>query len=120
SDAARYPDGITPVRPYLLTSGRVRPIDESLEIEAQVVATSRGLASQGQLAFEHRDIVVLCAQPVSVAEIGARLGLHIGVTRVLVGDLAALGYLSVARPRAGAHKDVETIERVIRGLESLQ
>lgn len=118
--AAPSADGVTGIRPYLLTSGRVRPIDETLEIEAQVFATPRGTASKEQLAFEHRDIVELCACPVSVAEIAARLGLHIGVTRVLVSDLAAFGYLSVTRPRPGAHRDVDTIERVIRGLESLR
>ncbi|MGH3881133.1 MAG: DUF742 domain-containing protein [Actinophytocola sp.] len=113
-------DDVSGLRPYLLTSGRVRPIDESLEIEAQVVATAQGLADCERLAFEHRDIVALCAEPASVAEIAARLGLHIGVTRVLVGDLAALGYLAVLRPEAGLHRDVDTIERVIRGLESIR
>ncbi len=118
--SARHADGVNTLRPYLLTSGRVRPIDESLEIEAQVTATPQGLASVHRLAFEHRDIVRLCTVPVSVAEVGARLGLHIGVARVLVGDLAALGYLAVLRPRAGLHRDVDTIERVIHGLESIR
>lgn len=118
--SARHADGVNALRPYLLTAGRVRPIDESLEIEAQVMATPRGLAGLHRLAFEHRDIVRLCAEPISVAEVGARLGLHIGVARVLVGDLAALGYLGVLRPRAGLHRDVDTIERVIRGLESIR
>lgn len=118
--SGRHADGVNTLRPYLLTSGRVRPIDESLEIEAQVVATPLGVAGLDRLAFEHRDIVRLCADPVSVAEVAARLGLHIGVARVLVGDLAALGYLGVLRPRAGLHRDVNTIERVIRGLESIR
>ena len=109
-----------PVRPYLLTAGRVRPIDETLAIEAQVMATAAGRAQWPRLAFEHRDIVALCGEPVAIAEVAARLGLHIGVARVLVGDLAALGYLTVQRPAAGLSRDVEIIERVIRGLEAIR
>jgi hypothetical protein len=115
-----HADGVNTLRPYLLTSGRVRPIDESLEIEAQVATTTQGMASAHRLAFEHRDIVALCSEPMSLAEIAARLGLHIGVTRVLVGDLAALGYLAVLRPQAGLYRDADTIERVIRGLQSIR
>jgi len=107
------------LRPYLLTAGRVRPIDDSLEIEAQVATTTLGTASSAYLEFEHRDIVAMCVEPMSVAEVAARLGLHVSVVRVLVGDLAALGHLTVLRPDAELAKDARTIERVIRGLEAI-
>lgn len=109
---------ISLVRPYLLTSGRAQPVDQSLEIEAQVV-TIHPAASAAQLAFERRDIVALCREPKSVAEVASILGLHIGVARVLVADLAQLGYLAVTRPGAQQSHDVDLIERVIRGLESI-
>jgi len=112
-------DDAAALRPYLLTSGRARPIDDSLEIEAQVVATDLGRTAQGTLAYEHRDIVTLCREPMSIAEIAAKLGLHVGVVRVLVGDVVALELLAVLRPAAGLARDVETIERVIRGLEAI-
>ncbi|MGH3660705.1 MAG: DUF742 domain-containing protein [Micromonosporaceae bacterium] len=108
------------MRPYLLTSGRVRPIDETLAIEAQVVTTRLGKANATRLAFEQRDIVELCVDPHAVAEVGARLGLHIGVARVLVGDLAAHGYLAVANPASDLSRDAHTIERVIRGLQQFR
>jgi hypothetical protein len=117
ADGAAVP-GAGPLRPYLLTSGRVAD-DDSLEIEAQVVTTERGWAALEQLSFEHRDIVALCVQPMSVAEVAAELRLHIGVVRVLVGDLSAPGYLAVLRPPAGLVRDAETIKRVIRGLEAI-
>src|SRR3954468_473712 len=91
-------DAASRLRPYLLTSGRVGPADDELEIEAQVVTSEYGLTSFGRLAFEHRDIVALCANTMSVAEVAARLALHIGVAKVLVADLAALGCLIVERP----------------------
>ena len=108
------------VRPYLLTSGRAQPIDQSLEIEAQVVTSQLGATAAIGLTFERRDIVTLCLEAKSVAEIASILGLHIGVTRVLVADLAQFGYLVVRRPSAELFQDVDVIERVIRGLESIR
>ena len=108
------------LRPYLLTSGRAKPVDNTLEIEAQVLSSQLGLNSQADLTFERRDIVALCRSTQSVAEIAARLGLHIGVARVLVADLAALGYLAVRRPNTKPSQDLGMIERVIRGLEAIR
>jgi hypothetical protein len=110
---------VSGVRPYLLTSGRAQPVDESLEIEAQVATSSQGATSPSSLTFEHRDIVELCRTTMSVAEIAALLRLHIGVARVLVADLAALGYVVVRRPAEALGQDLGVIERVIRGLESI-
>jgi hypothetical protein len=121
-DAAGTPDDgpISGLRPYLLTAGRAEPVDDTLEIEAQVQATDLALTAYGRLSFEHRDIVTLCATTMSVAEVSARLGLHIGVARVLVADLAALGYLVVQRPSFPLSQDPKLIERVIRGLEAIR
>ena len=54
-----------------------------------------------------------------MAEIASVLALHIGVARILVADLAQLGYVAVERPGANLSHDVEMIERIIRGLESI-
>lgn len=112
--------GVSPLRPYLQTSGRAKPVDHTLEIEAQVVTSELGAASHRRLSFEHRDIVDLCGATMSVAEVAAKLGLHIGVARVLVADLAALGYLVVSRPSLRLSQDTRMIERVIRGLEAIR
>ncbi|MGC9670797.1 DUF742 domain-containing protein [Planosporangium sp. 12N6] len=127
--AAGYPPGpeVVPppreapgVRPYLLTGGRVRPADASLEIEAQVKTTPAGRADAGRLTFEHRDIVLLCEQSIAIAEVAARLGLHLSVARVLASDLIEAGYLAVRRPDAGLHQNKKIIERVIRGLQAIR
>jgi uncharacterized protein DUF742 len=110
---------VTLLRPYLLTSGRAQPVDHTLEIEAQVVTSQLGAASHPRLTFERRDIVALCRTTMSVAEVAAMLGLHIGVARVLVADLAALGYVVVRRPAGRLSQDLGMIERVIRGLEAI-
>jgi hypothetical protein len=108
------------LRPYLQTAGRAQPVDQTLEIEAQVATSEFGAASHLNLTFEHRDIVTLCQRAMSVAEVAAMLGLHIGVARVLVADLAALGYVVVRRPNTAPSQDLGMIERVIRGLEAIR
>ncbi|MFD1050310.1 DUF742 domain-containing protein [Kibdelosporangium lantanae] len=111
---------VTLLRPYLMTAGRSAPVDHTIEIEAQVVTSALGAAQHPQLSFERRDIVSLCRTNMSVAEIAAMLKIHIGVARVLVADLAQLGYVVVRRPDTETPKDLRMIERVIRGLEAIR
>ena len=86
--------------------------------KTQVTARVDDPAATYGLAPELRAIVALCVQPVSVAEISARLRLHLGVTRILVGDLRAAGQLDV-HVLDNETPDPETIMRVIRGLRSI-
>jgi hypothetical protein len=124
TDAA--PEAETPaadgaaLRPFLLTSGRVAGQDATIAIETQVVTTEQGRTAAGELGFERRDIVSLCGNPLSVAEIAAELSLHLAVVRVLVGDLSADGHLSVHLPDVDASTDVDTLLRVIRGLRAIR
>jgi hypothetical protein len=111
-DPARVP-------PYLLTGGRSRPVDETLAIEAQVITTLAGRADVATVQFEVREILTLCDEPYAVVEVASRLGLHLGVVRVLVGDLVASGHLMVQRPLIDPSRRIEIIERVIRGLDNL-
>ena len=116
------PDGTADgaaLRPFLLTAGRVAGADSTIAIETQVVSTDRGRTAVDDLGYERRDIVDLCAAPLSVAEIAARLSLHLAVVRVLVGDLSAAGHLSVYLPNMDASTDVDTLLRVIRGLRAI-
>ena len=118
ADPPRSSD-VSHLRPYLLTGGRARPSADSLEIEAQVVTTETGHIAVPTLEYEQRDIVELCQVPMAVAEVAARLGLHLGVARVLVGDLLVLGHLSVRRPELAFQRSADIIERVIRGLQAI-
>ncbi|HET9657545.1 MAG TPA: DUF742 domain-containing protein [Kineosporiaceae bacterium] len=101
------------IRPFLVTAGRTAGVSD-LPIEAQVVVTAAGRDARQWLTFEYRDIVSLCDEPLALAEIAARLSLHLGVARVLVGDLEQHGIVSTYRPEADF--DVDTIQRVIHGL----
>ena len=104
------------LRPFVITSGRVDGPDPDIGMETQV--TAHPGAAPTRLPPEKRAIVTLCVQPLSVAEISARLRLHLGVTRILVGDLRAAGQLDV-HVLENEFPDPETIMRVIRGLRAI-
>ena len=106
----------TTLRPFIITAGRTDGADPAIGMETQV--TVNPAAAPARLSPEMRAIVGLCTEPHSVAEISARLRLHLGVTRILVGDLRAAGLLDV---HALDHQtpDPETIMRVIRGLRAI-
>lgn len=114
-DDAEPPAG-TP-RPFVLTAGRVSG-HADIELQTQVTARVDGPAAAHGLANQLQSIVVLCAEPMSVAEISARLKLHLGVTKILVGDLRDAGYLDVHLLDENSPHDPDTILRVIDGLRA--
>ncbi len=61
----------------------------------------------------------LCVESLSVMEISARLGLHLGVAMVLVGDLSAAGHLVVQEETGEDGLSDETMTRVAEGLRLL-
>jgi hypothetical protein len=106
----------TTLRPFVITAGRTDGIDPEIGMETQVTVHTG--APPVRLSPEMRAIVGLCNEPHSVAEISARLRLHLGVTRILVGDLRAAGLLDV-HVLDNETPDPETIMRVIRGLRAI-
>jgi uncharacterized protein DUF742 len=123
-EQTRPPVDSTPaLRPFILTAGRVSAVDPEIDLETQVTLrrhdprTSRvPLASLGP---EMQAMVALCAEPVSVAEISARLRLHLGVTKILVADLRAAGYLDVHVADTLHPLSSDTILRVMHGLRAI-
>ncbi|GAB1695066.1 DUF742 domain-containing protein [Krasilnikovia sp. M28-CT-15] len=109
-------DQTNALRPFVITSGRVTAADPAIGMETQV--TLRPGVVPDRLSPEQRAIVGLCQESLSVAEISARLRLHLGVTRILVSDLHAAGYLDV-HVLDDEFPDPDTIMRVIRGLRAL-
>jgi hypothetical protein len=104
------------LRPFVLTSGRVVPV-EDIGLDTQVTARVDESATYG-LPRELQAIVALCAEPMSVAEISAKLRMHLGVTKILVADLRAAGYLDVHVLDLSSPHDPDTILRVIDGLRA--
>jgi hypothetical protein len=84
-----------------------------------MVATTAGIDAPERLSFEQHDIVAACRRPQSLAEIAARLRLHLNVVRVLAEDLRADGQLSVHVPRTDIVRDASVLRRVIDGLRAI-
>lgn len=110
------------VRPYTFTSGRTTS-RVAVPMEAAVELTISGRARHWPIHDPNSRIIDLCVSGrLSVAEISARAGLAIGVTRVLIGDLAADGYVQLQHTlsdSASSDERVSLIERTLRGLRDL-
>ena len=111
------------LRPFVLTAGRVNAVDPEIDVETQVTLRPHdprvGRVPLGSLGPEMQAMVTLCGQPISVAEISARLRLHLGVTKILVADLRAAGYLDVHVADTLSPVSADTILRVMHGLRAL-
>jgi hypothetical protein len=110
------------VRPYAVTRGRTEPT-QHIAIEAVFTTTFRG---RQEGAFAGRDkhaIAIMCdGRPQSLAEVSALMRMPLGVTRVLVSDMAVDGLLAIHDP-VGDDDDYEDrldmLERVLGGLRRL-
>lgn len=107
------------VRPYAITGGRTRPTTD-VQVETIVVRTAAGESAATRAGMERGRILKLCVEPISVAELSARLHVPIGVARVLVGDMADEGLLDFNRSHArGDRPSLRLLERVFDGLQAL-
>jgi Protein of unknown function (DUF742) len=108
------------VRPYTWTRGRTKS-GFDLAIETLVSTSPRGRAQAATLQLEHRAVAELCEQARSVAEVAALLSVPLGVARVVLGDMAGLGVVTVHQTAssAGSAPDLALMERVLSGLRRL-
>src|SRR5262249_4118461 len=108
------------VRPYVLTLGRTRVPGPLLALDATVSALASADTSPMGGPPESRRIVELCRPSMSLAEVAARMVLPIGVVRVLIGDLAESGAVSVHAPRHDDDAtDIRLLERLLDGIRAL-
>ncbi|WP_245645518.1 DUF742 domain-containing protein [Pseudonocardia acaciae] len=112
--------GSSAVRPYAWTGGRTRS-GYHLEIETLVSTSPKGLEHLDMLQYEHRSVAELCEHARSVAEVAALLSVPLGVAKVLLGDMAGLGLVSVHQSVSGNGNapDLGVMERVLSGLRRL-
>jgi len=94
------------VRPFIITGGRAEPLQADLRLETLVVAVG---AADETLTFERRHIVAVCEEPMTVAEVASRVGVPLGVAKVLVSDLVVAGRLDCRQP---AELPLQMLERI--------
>jgi hypothetical protein len=104
------------VRPFVITGGRTRPTVD-LRIETQLVTIDE--PDEVAVRDERHAVLHLCRTPQSLAEVSARLGLALGVARILVGDLVSDGKLKAHEAGAAQTGDSELLSRVLERLVAL-
>ncbi|MGW8381062.1 DUF742 domain-containing protein [Streptomyces sp. ODS28] len=107
-------------RYYVLTGGRSKPAGAGALDVATLVAARTPPAPGMQ--HEHAAILRWCRAPLSVAEIGAHLGLPFNIIAVLVADLLKKGHVESRDPLSGAEghgPGLALLEEVLSGLQRL-
>ncbi|MFF5264640.1 DUF742 domain-containing protein [Actinomadura viridis] len=103
------------VRPYALTGGRTRP-RHAMRMES--LLEIGGIPAPTGLPPEADHAVALCrAGRCSVAEIAARLGQPVQVTKIILSDLIDSGALALAVPGTTSGDRVQLLEAVLAGLQ---
>lgn len=106
------------VPPYLIAGGRTRP---SRLLEIETLVEQRVRTDSGERArFESARILEIAAEPISVAEVSALLGLPLGTTLVLVSDLLDSGdLLDHDTTHASEVSDLDIMTRIIHRVREL-
>lgn len=106
------------VRPYVLTGGRTRTRQHLLVHSLVSVPYYDAVFASGLLP-EARSLYEQARQTRSVAELSAVCGMSLGVTRVVVDDLAATDRLQIHVGHYTSPFDLHLLERLRDGLRQL-
>lgn len=109
------------VRPFTLTGGRTRPSRGDFTLITTVTAARPQPKATTRLQPEHTRIVRLCAEPLAVAELAARLDLPMSVVVIMLCDLLEMGHVVVRPPRlfTRTSPDLYLLQKVRDGLGRL-
>jgi hypothetical protein len=109
------------VRPYAMTRGRTGPAaGTSLGMIDVVVAVAGAQPPAGvRMSPEHRQILALCWEPVTVVDLASDIDLPVGVVRVLLGDLSQHGMIRILATPRGPVTNERLLKDVLDGLHAL-
>jgi hypothetical protein len=106
-------------RPYIIAGGRTGAVSARFALETLVWRTSAGERRLPSVQFEHRDVLLLSSEPVSIAELAARLRVPVGVASALVEDLSVMELVAVTEPASDQPIDIALLEKVLNGLRAI-
>jgi Protein of unknown function (DUF742) len=117
---SRPVDEEDPDRLYIVTGGRSRVDESSIDIVSLIVSEcdpTPGMQS------EHVKILNLCRHPTAMVEVSSELGLPVSVVKILLCDLLDTGRITArhpsSAPAAADLPDLETLKQVLVGLQKL-
>jgi hypothetical protein len=123
-----------PVRPYVVTGGRVRPSRNTIRPEVLLIATDAGKSLPVSASSEERALLRMCRRLLSLVEAAVHLQLPVSVVSVVACDLIDDGFLAmrassdefapggtVTRPGdpRSTRPDMELLQDVLTGLRKL-
>ncbi|NUQ87141.1 MULTISPECIES: DUF742 domain-containing protein [Glycomyces] len=103
------------VRPYTVSNGRTAP---TAKLDLLSLVRSTGQMRPSQLEAEHAEALILCREPISVAEVSAHLRLPAMVIKVLLSDLVDCGAVTAHAPDPAVDPTDRTVlEALLNGLQ---
>jgi Protein of unknown function (DUF742) len=123
-----------PVRPYVVTRGRVRPSRNTIRPETLLIATGADKPLPVSASSEERALLRMCRRLLSLVEAAVHLGLPVSVVSIVASDLVDAGFLAMragseepasgaAQQRPGdfmpARPDRQLLQEVLNGLRRL-
>jgi hypothetical protein len=115
-----------PVRPYVVTRGRVRPTRNTIRPETLLIATDADRPLPASASSEERALLRMCRRLLSLVEAAVHLELPVSVVSIVASDLVDAGLLamrvSAVGPRGGpgdsapGRPDRQLLQEVLNGL----
>lgn len=112
----RYP--VHPVRPYVVTGGRSAPSRNTVRPETIVAASRSREPLPVTASGAERTLLLLCRQPLSLAETAAHLELSVSAILVIASDLVDSGHLSIRTPPSSRVGN-NVLQELLNGLRKL-
>lgn len=119
SDGVWYDEDAGPlVRLYARAGGRTPVRRDDIGLSTLIHCTPD--AAPHGLSADQRAVLRLSRQPIALPEIAVHLGLPLGPTRLLLGELREAGLVRTGRP-ADDSRDAQAavLQRLLTGLRSL-
>jgi hypothetical protein len=107
------------VRPYAVTGGRTRSSQLGLDLITLVVALRT--TAEVDLQPEYAKVLQMCQQPISVAEVSAKVDLPLQVVKVVLSDLITQGVVIFRSAINPAHEapSQQVLQAVLDGIRRL-
>lgn len=107
------------VRPYALTQGRTKAHRYDLDLVSLVVSLRPEVHAK-LVEPECATVLWTCQNPISVAEVAAKIDLPLCVVKVLLADLIERNYV-IFRTGWGPSNtpDLDTVQKVLDGIRQL-
>jgi hypothetical protein len=120
SDEAWYDEDAGPlVRLYARVGGLAPVPRDDIEL-GTLIHCAPDVAVPHGLSADQQAVLRLARQPIAVPEIAVHLGLPIGPTRLLIGELREAGLVSAQRPAGDQPGPVPAVlHQLLSGLRSL-